>query len=240
MTHGYWRLSRVHRETFPSPRIYFVSGWPKRNLNISEPPWLSLCSPLQRAADSISAPCRLPDSQAAREANALITACHMIGLARVLSNKALMSSFNCLRSAPLAPPAPSPAWTAQTHAHPHLHTLQQGWGGREGAFVPSEMASKRYRICVHHWRTNRPLSLSFQCIGVKRENGFEDDFNSILASHNADIIEINKCFWLSCGAVAMFKGFEPPWNHSETQGNLFYLIQSYSATVLEIYCDKYL
>lgn len=112
MTHGYWRLSRVHCETFSSPRIYFVSSWPKRNLNISEPSWLSLCSPLQRATDSISAPCRLPDSQAAREANALITACHMIGLARVLSNKALMSSFNCLRSAPLA----------STRPPPHTHT----------------------------------------------------------------------------------------------------------------------
>lgn len=124
MTHGYWRLCTVHRETFPSPRIYFVSGWPKCNLNISEPPWLSLCSPLQRATDSISAPCRLPDSQAAREANALITACHMIGLARVLSNKALMSSFNCLRSAPPAP-LPSPAWTTQTHCS----------GGGEGGRV---------------------------------------------------------------------------------------------------------
>lgn len=229
MTHGYWRLSRVHCETFPSPRIYFVSGWPKHNLNISEPSWLSLCSPLQQATDSISAPCRLPDSQAVREANAVITACHMIGLARVLSNKALMSSFNCFRAPPQALPEP------QTHTYPHLHTLQWGW---EGVFVPSEMASERYRICVHHWRTNRPLSLSFQYIGVKRENGFEDDFNSILASHNAHIIEINKCFWLSCGAVATFKGFEPPWNHSETQGNLFYLIQSYSATVLVKYCDK--
>lgn len=135
MTHGYWRLSRVHRETFPSPRIYFVSGWPKRNLNISEPSWLSLCSPLQRATDSISAPCRLADSQAAREANALITACHMIGLARVLSNKALMSSFNCLRSAPLAPPAKPCLNHTDTRTSTLAHTAT-GVGRAGGCVCP--------------------------------------------------------------------------------------------------------
>lgn len=77
----------------------------------------SLCSPFQLATDSISAPCRLPDSQAAREANALITACHMMGLAWVLSNKASMSTFNCLHRRPL--PIEANAWVKHTQTHTH-------------------------------------------------------------------------------------------------------------------------
>lgn len=43
-----------------------------------------------------------------KRANALIAACHMIGLAGVLVNKALMNSFNCLHEFPAK--------------HPELHT----------------------------------------------------------------------------------------------------------------------
>lgn len=162
MTHGYWRLSRVGRETFPSPRIYFVSGWPKCNLHISEPSWLSLCSPLQRATDSISAPCRLPDSQAAREANALITACHMIGLARVLSNKALMSSFNCLRSAPSPPALPEP------HRHARIHTCTHCDGGGEGG---------RVRLSRLKWR---PSDTEFVFIAGEQTDHYRCHSNTLV------------------------------------------------------------
>lgn len=121
-----------------------LSSWPKLNQNISEPSWLSLCSPLQQATDSISAPSRLMGRQAERGANALITACHMMGLAWVLSNKALMSCFNCLHGIPCqALPE------LLTHTHRYYST------GLWRIFVPSEMASKWYRICIHHWSTKK-------------------------------------------------------------------------------------
>lgn len=92
-------------------RPFFIC-WSDLNENISEPSLRSLCSPLQQSTDRISAPCRLSDRQTAREANALISGCHMIGLAWVLSNKALMSTFNCLHGFPCQ----------VTHTHMHTQT----------------------------------------------------------------------------------------------------------------------
>lgn len=57
--------------------------------------------------------------QAVREANALISACHMIGLAGVLSNKALMSTFNCLHGFPCQ------INDTNTLVDTHIHTTSQ-------------------------------------------------------------------------------------------------------------------
>lgn len=145
-----------------------LSSWPKLNQNISEPSWLSLCSPLQQATDSISAPSRLMGRQAERGANALITACHMMGLAWVLSNKALMSSFNCLHGIPCQA-LPELLTHTQILQHRVVTHICPIWNGVQ--VIQNLYSSLEYK--------KRPLLLSFQCIGVTEKMGLKTTLTSV-------------------------------------------------------------